>query len=101
MSTKHLGIASIAVALSSLSALAEPTSPSPEKSHSASSESRKSQSTIVLRAVPIQDHWNANSWDPAGGSLFWHAVKDQKSTSGRNLNHPRSSQSEKKSAKRP
>ncbi len=46
----------------------------------------------VLRAAPIKDHWDANAWDPAGGSLFWHAVSDQRrsegAASGRNTRRP-------------
>ncbi len=53
----------------------------------------------VLRAVPIKDHWNANSWDPTGGSLFWHALEDRKSarpddTKGRNTRRPAATSSE-------
>lgn len=43
----------------------------------------------VLRAVPIRNHWDANAWDPSGGSLFWHDTRDRraKAESGRNARH--------------
>ena len=31
-----------------------------------------------LRAIPIQDYWNANSWDQTGGSLFWHDLSEKR-----------------------
>ena len=32
----------------------------------------------TTRAVPIQNYWDANAWDPIGGSLFWHATRDDR-----------------------
>ncbi len=57
------------------------------ESPSASPEATATKS--VLRAVPIRNHWDANAWDPAGGSLFWHATRDRqsKAATGRNARH--------------
>lgn len=50
-------------------------------------------SAPMQRAVPIQNYWDANSWDPIGGSLFWHAIRDSHQArasateSGRNTRH--------------
>ncbi|MBL9154367.1 MAG: hypothetical protein JNK37_17890 [Verrucomicrobiales bacterium] len=32
----------------------------------------------LIRAVPIQDYWNAHAWDPIGGSIFWHDLSEKR-----------------------
>ncbi|MCB1230261.1 MAG: hypothetical protein KDN19_08350 [Verrucomicrobiae bacterium] len=39
----------------------------------------KAEPQSIHRATPIQNYWDANSWDRSGGaSLFWHALKDDR-----------------------
>ncbi|MCB1062011.1 MAG: hypothetical protein KDN20_03695 [Verrucomicrobiae bacterium] len=53
-----------------------------------------STSRSTVRAVPIKDYWDANAWDHSGGSLFWHALSDQRRSTpveaGRNTRRPTS-----------
>ena len=32
----------------------------------------------LIRATPLPQYWNAQSWDPAGGSLFWHDPSEKR-----------------------
>ena len=40
--------------------------------------SNSAPSGPTKRAVPIQNYWDANAWDPIGGSLFWHATREDR-----------------------
>lgn len=39
---------------------------------------RRSPGDPSLRRAPFANHWDSQSWDPAGGLLFWHRLSEKR-----------------------